>query len=326
MQEQISVIVPIYNVEAYLEKCVKTIQSSTYENLQIILVDDGSTDTSPQICDRMKEKDERIEVIHKENGGLSSARNAGLKIAKGEYISFIDSDDYISEDMYENMLKSALKYNADITQCGYQKVDENANVIFKTDMKDCILGNEKEIRDAYFIDKILAVIVCNKLYKYSVTQGIIMMEGRNNEDNIYMTDIIAKLKCVVILKERYYYYLQRSDSIMNCSFSEKKLDSIYAYDYALKRCCKDMPEYAIYIKHLICLNCFYLYHAVYQSKAEYKYYKMIEDEYKKYRKEVLESFHTIKVEKKLSSRLRLFDRHRKLAIILYHWYLKIMSK
>ena len=106
MKDLISVIVPIYNVEKYLEKCVNSITSQTYKNLEIILVDDGSTDSSPEICEKLKQSDDRIIVIHKKNGGLSSARNAGLDIAKGKYIGCVDSDDYIDEKMYEKLCRT----------------------------------------------------------------------------------------------------------------------------------------------------------------------------------------------------------------------------
>ena len=112
---KISVIVPVYKVEKYLDKCVESIVNQTYKNLEIILVDDGSPDNCPAMCDEWAEKDERIRVIHKENGGLADARNAGMDIATGDYIGFVDSDDWIEPNMYEVLLKNALKYDADIS-------------------------------------------------------------------------------------------------------------------------------------------------------------------------------------------------------------------
>ena len=115
---KISVIVPVYKVEKYLDRCVESIVNQTYKNLEIILVDDGSPDNCPVMCDEWAEKDERIRVIHKENGGLADARNAGMNIATGDYIGFVDSDDWIEPNMYEVLLKNALKYDADISRCG----------------------------------------------------------------------------------------------------------------------------------------------------------------------------------------------------------------
>ena len=115
----ISVIVPVYNVEQYLPKCIDSILAQTYENLEIILVEDGTKDSSGVICDEYAAKDARIRVIHKENGGLSSARNAGMEIARGEYFGFVDSDDWIEPEMYENLMALAQKYDADVFVKGY---------------------------------------------------------------------------------------------------------------------------------------------------------------------------------------------------------------
>ena len=121
MEELISVIVPIYKVEAYLERCIGSIVNQTYQNLEIILVDDGSPDSCPDICDAWKEKDDRIKVIHKKNGGLSDARNAGMQIMAGTYISYIDSDDWVANDMYEKMMYAIKKNDADICECQFEK-------------------------------------------------------------------------------------------------------------------------------------------------------------------------------------------------------------
>ena len=122
MDEKISVIVPVYNVEQYLERCVDSIINQTYKNLEIILVNDGSTDNSGQLCDKLAKKDNRIRVIHKENGGLSDARNVGIDEAKSDLIGFIDSDDYIDEDMYELLINNMKNANADLSMCGHYDV------------------------------------------------------------------------------------------------------------------------------------------------------------------------------------------------------------
>lgn len=119
MDEKVSIIVPVYNVEKYLDKCIESIVNQTYRNIEIILVDDGSPDKCPEICNEWAKKDDRIKVIHKENGGLSSARNAALEIAQGDYITFVDSDDWIENDMIQSMLTCAAKNDADIVCCGF---------------------------------------------------------------------------------------------------------------------------------------------------------------------------------------------------------------
>lgn len=127
----ISVIIPVYNVEEYLERCVNSVLKQTYNDLEIILVDDGSTDNSGKICDELKNKDDRIIVIHKENQGLSASRNIGIEKATGEYITFVDSDDYILEDMYETLYKNLIRNDADISMCKYQYVKEQQKIDFR---------------------------------------------------------------------------------------------------------------------------------------------------------------------------------------------------
>lgn len=125
MNDLISIVVPVYNVENYLDRCVKSIIAQVYTNIEIILVDDGSSDNSGKICEKWKEKDKRIIVIHKKNGGLSSARNAGIEIAKGKYIAFVDSDDYISKNMYSELYRVLKQNNSDIAICGRKYVWDN---------------------------------------------------------------------------------------------------------------------------------------------------------------------------------------------------------
>ena len=137
--DKISVIVPVYNVEKYLDKCVESIVNQTYKNLEIILVDDGSTDSCPEICDEWAKKDNRIKVIHKPNGGLSSARNAGMDSMTGSYIQFVDSDDYIKSNMIEVMYGNIIKGDYDVCVCNYSFIDESDNVISATDFKKSIL-------------------------------------------------------------------------------------------------------------------------------------------------------------------------------------------
>lgn len=136
----ISVIVPVYNTKAYLKKCITSIIGSTYENLQIILIDDGSTDDSSGICDYFSAKDSRIEVLHKRNGGASSARNLGLEKARGEYIVFVDSDDYIDSKLIENLYNASIRYNADYVVCGFSTVDTKYKIIkdYIPDKEECI--------------------------------------------------------------------------------------------------------------------------------------------------------------------------------------------
>ena len=219
MPPLISVIVPIYKVEYYMDECIESILAQTYSNLEIILVDDGSPDSCPQKCDEWAEKEKRIQVIHKKNGGLSSARNAGLKIARGKYISFIDSDDLIEEHMYEELMKGfSMADNVAITSVRILQYI-NGNVLnykeeWSFDSPHIIEGKD-------FTQKIIAetcsIPVCNKLYQADICKKVAFKEGRNNEDTLFNYFIGKELKSkkALVIEMPYpaYYYRTRPDSI-----------------------------------------------------------------------------------------------------------------
>ena len=145
MDDLISIIIPAYNVEKYISKCLESIIKQTYSNIEIILVDDGSTDKTSEICDEYEKKDDRIKVIHTENRGVSEARNKGLENVKGNWITFVDSDDWIEEDFCEVLLKKIKDYDADIALCGYKRVTENSCEIIKTSGNDEVINRQKYI-------------------------------------------------------------------------------------------------------------------------------------------------------------------------------------
>lgn len=224
----ISIIVPVYKVEKYLEKCVKSILSQTYSNFELILVDDGSPDNCPSMCDGFAKMDPRIVVVHKENGGLSDARNAGLDIAKGDYIGFVDSDDYIAANMYEVLLKTTLKNDADLALCNYVRVNENdEEIISDTIQKHAI---DRKYNRYEFIHELIKpyggyyIVVWNKLYKRSIFHKLRFPVGKQHEDEYVIHYIIDKCDIIVSVKEDLYYYVQRNGSIMSKKFNVKNLD------------------------------------------------------------------------------------------------------
>ena len=167
----ISVIVPIYKVEKYLNKCVKSIINQTYKNLEIILVDDGSPDNCGKICDKLAERDDRIRIIHKKNGGLSSARNAGIEIANGEYIGFVDSDDYIDNDMFETLYNNIKDNNADLSIIGYQIETIDNKVIKYFELEEKIYEYESLIRYIKsHITKEIMDDICGNCEWYSISK------------------------------------------------------------------------------------------------------------------------------------------------------------
>ena len=210
--KKISVIIPIYNVEKYLKRCIESIIKQTYSNLEIILVDDGSPDGCAKICDEYKNKDERIVVIHKKNGGLSDARNAGLKVATGEIISYIDSDDYVDLDMYEKMTKAMEEKNADIVVCGTNIDYEDGHTKVKCEKEEKSFNREEALIELNSF-KSFDMAVWNKLYKREVVDNIEFPVGKKREDSFVMYHYFARAKKVVIINQAKYHYFQRSNSI-----------------------------------------------------------------------------------------------------------------
>lgn len=230
MQELLTVIVPIYNVERYLVQCVDSIINQTYKELEIVLVDDGSTDASGRICDEYATKDQRIKVIHKANGGLVSARKAGLTVANGNFIAFVDSDDWIDEDMYEQLLCEMVQSDSDILASGfYKEYGEKASVVYDG-MTAGIYTRDSQIlsRNLFFGDSISEISISSslvtKLYKASVIKQYYMCINDNisyGEDAACVYSSIPYANSVQIVHKAYYHYRFREDSIVH-----KKNDSV----------------------------------------------------------------------------------------------------
>lgn len=210
----ISIIIPVYKVEKYLEKCIQSVINQTYKNIQIILVDDGSPDNCGKICDEYAERDQRIEVIHKSNGGLSDARNKGLEIAKGEYIGFVDSDDYIEADMYEVLYNLLKQYNADVSICNFYTVSQEKIAIKNADngIKEY---NRIEILKEILLDNNIQSYAWNKLYKKELFNEIKYPVGKKYEDIGTTFYLLEKCNKVVVTGKPEYYYINRQDSIVN---------------------------------------------------------------------------------------------------------------
>ncbi len=227
----ISVIVPVYNVEPYIRKCIESIQNQTYKNLEIILVDDGSTDGSGITCDEYAAKDKRIRVIHKKNGGLSDARNAGLEICNGDFIGFVDSDDYIADDMYETLYDFAMKNNLDVAMCSNYLVFGDKFVKCKF-YKPKIIEDKYSIIEDIFVNKqgVSAIGVCNKLFKKNVLENLNFDKGKAYEDVFFALKWIEKTDRFGKIYKNSYFYIQRENSITHQKiFSEKILDGVVGY-------------------------------------------------------------------------------------------------
>lgn len=219
--DKVSIVLPIYNVESYLETCVQSVKNQTYRNIEIILVDDGAKDNSGKICDRLALEDSRIVVVHKENGGLSSARNAGYKIATGKYLMYIDSDDVIKADVVEKCVETMQKDQSDIVIYGYEKIDENGNVLETCTWGNKLLNHDMMVEHLYTaITEMSFGYAWNKLYRKSVIdESQILSDSKiiDREDLVYNMELLKNVDKVSYIDYVGYEYLQRSTSLLHNS-------------------------------------------------------------------------------------------------------------
>lgn len=254
----ISVIVPIYKVEQYLNRCIQSITGQSYESLEIILVDDGSPDNCPAMCDEWATKDQRIKVIHKQNGGLSDARNAGVLAASGEYIAFVDSDDWIAPEMMEKLLQRMTETDSDIVSCDAVRVWDD-----DTPCRTMIRVNGDYVLDQ--IDAMKALIqsthlvqtVWNKLYKSSLVRKVPFEKGKIHEDEYWSWQVISLASRVSTIKEALYYYYQRSDSIIGSGYTGQPLLIVEAKCQRHAFIVSKMPELNDIDTYNLLKTCFY---------------------------------------------------------------------
>jgi len=248
-EPKISIIVPVYKVEPYLRKCLDSIVNQTYRNLQIILVDDGSTDNCGKICDEYAAEDSRVEVVHQENGGVSAARNAGLALVTGDYIGWVDSDDWIEPDMYEYLLEHALQYHADIVVCG--RVEHYRDkTLFKGWPQIEVLNTEVALR-LLLKNDVMQNYLWDKLWKRELFENAIFPTGKTFEDIAVMHKLFAKSDIVVCLPDAKYNYLQRNGSIID----DQKIGNKINYYWAAKKRYDEMKEDWPQFERLLAAQC-----------------------------------------------------------------------
>lgn len=267
MNELISVIVPIYSVEDYLEKCVNSIINQTYKNLEIILVDDGSPDKCPEMCDDFAKRDSRIKVIHKKNGGLSDARNVGIDCARGEYFVFVDSDDWVESTMIEHLLSICKKYDVKLASCARYISDGNSinTVVFSVSER---AYSAEEALNEILSGKAIDVAAWDKIYSRDLFEDIRFPVGENNEDIAVFYKIVDRAGKVAHCGTAEYYYRNRPGSITKLKYSiearkviEKNMDSIEVFVDEKYPSCKEsfnryktMNIYALLNKYIKCLG------------------------------------------------------------------------
>ncbi|MGM0215625.1 glycosyltransferase family 2 protein [Enterococcus sp. AZ109] len=299
---EISIIVPVYNVEKYLHKCVDSILEQTFTDFELILVDDGSPDGSGAICDEYAKKDARVKVIHKENGGLSDARNAGIDIAQGKYLGFIDSDDYIEKDMYELLYNNIINENADLSICGVYHVYDNKEII--ENKKQYMVLDRDETMVLIFHGNLISDHAWNKLYTKKIFNETRYPVGKYHEDSFTIVSILDKCKKVVVDTSQEYYYYHRTGSITSQKFSKKHLEYIEAWEENEKRVTGRSKEIDEAAHQRVCFAYFLVLDKILNSNVE---------------KEINETEEIVMYLKKnffFIMKNRIFTKSRKVALIL----------
>jgi len=244
MNIKISIIVPIYNVENFLDRCVQSLKSQTYENIEIYLVDDGSPDNCPKMCDQYAKEDSRIRVIHKENGGLSDARNAALDVVTGDYVIFVDSDDYVEKDLCQK-LAASVRENCDIYNYRFRR-------FFNENKGDPFLGSGevkyyigRDVFDLYIKRTPFTHMVCDKMFKRELFEGLRFIKGRYAEDLALCYQLFGRAKGAAFIDETFYNYYTRENSIMGSGTLKLCLDTYQGECEAYKYGNKFFSEYKL---------------------------------------------------------------------------------
>lgn len=236
----ISIVIPVYKVEKFLGRCVESVVNQTYKNLEIFLIDDGSPDNCPQICDEWAEKDSRIKVIHLENAGVANARNTALKQISGDYVGFVDGDDYVEPDMYQQLVELALKYNSDITFCSYQINDEDrgentVSLIPKDEEMKCVILGDYEYG-----------VLWNKLFKSSVVKGLEMPDLKYSEDLVFNYFAVKNAKKFFKTDLKLYHYFQNENGAVSAKFNYDKYDAVKSRKILFSDAPSEYKIYAVY--------------------------------------------------------------------------------
>lgn len=317
---KISIIVPVYNVEKYLEKCIESILNQSFTDFELILVDDGSTDNSGNICDTYKNKDNRVVVIHKENGGLSYARNKGIDISGGDYIGFVDSDDFINKEMYKILYENIILNQADISICKEKKFYEEDNIELNNTENEVVVDvlNSSEVLRKLDNIRTRFVYSWNKLYKKELFEKIRYPENMIYEDEWLSPKLIYKSSKIAYIDRCLYYYRQRQGSIVNSKFRVEKFDKVYALEDNVKFFKKNKEKELHEISTRV-----YVDTLLWTDKAALSELKDIDKDLKKLRSTINE--HIIDIMKN-----SLFSYKQKILLLIYRYninlYYRLVSK
>lgn len=265
----ISIIVPIYNAEHYLSKTINSIINQSYRNIEIILVNDGSTDESKKICEAYVKFDNRIRLINKQNGGVSSARNLGIDNSSGEFIGFVDSDDYIDSLMFEKLFESIIEHEADIAECGYYIVKGNGEII-KSVLNDEVIVGKYNCALSYLKKINTTNYNVNKLYKKKFFKDLRYPDYHFSEDFYVNASVFPECNKKITIKDRLYHYVQNDQSATQREFNTLKLDMIRAGEDLISSYRTLFPELTKYINLYIMKKSMFLYNEILKSNIDNK--------------------------------------------------------
>ena len=278
----ISIVVPVYNVENYLSRCIESILNQTYQNFELILVDDGSQDKSAQICDEYGKICSKIKVIHQENQGPSVTRNKGTEVAAGEYITYIDSDDVVHPDYLKVLHDLCEKYNAELSCCAFSFFTEEKEILFESESKHQYMLPGLVAMNKMLYGELHGSSACALLIKTDIAKRILFTPGKYHEDDLISFKFFSSALKVGITDKAMYYYFQRPGSIMNSSYGQIALDELDAGDYILENCKQfgcDSVKAATFKRYTNYLDVFFRYPEI--NKKDWKTFDRIKKSLKK---------------------------------------------
>ena len=300
------VIVPVYNVENYLERCIDSILNQSFGEFKLILVNDGSTDRSGEICETYKEADPRIQVINQENMGLSAARNRGLSASDKRHVSFVDSDDYIHRDMLKILYENLIENDADISVCDFKKVYEGQMLDYKQqDNNIRVLTNIEAVEKIVIKNNTNMIIACGKLYKRDLFKDISYPKGKYHEDEFVTYKLLYRSEKIVTTTAKLYYYTQRDQSITGNKYSLKRLEKLEGLKEAVdffKEKEETELELAARYRYLFNIQIAY-YRLRFELKSETSYRKELKELYGESYVSIVKDFDELPVKKRLNLRL-----------------------
>lgn len=319
MSHKISVIIPVYNVENYIGKSIESVRNQSYENLQILIIDDGSTDNSGRICDELEKEDERIQVYHRKNMGVASARNFGIQKAQGEYIVFLDSDDWLEKDYCKRMVDLAIQHDADVVACNHRCIGEHAEKINNCITEDKAITEREECIKDYANNQFYVYVVWGKIYRKSMIQKLSFRNMKIGEDTCFILDMFSIMNKIYLTTYVGYNYLAREGAVTKLkSFGEKDIDRLRIIAYYAELCKGNYQKYFNFAMNKLYRQAAVLLITLYQNEE-----LSVCKNYSKMIHEVMKPYKDVKIH--MGRKLRIIIRLSVCSDILAKIYAKLIK-